>query len=123
MNERFTVQIAEAMRENKLADETLRKSETRYHPELPQKQENLAYIAFCASLFATFVFFFRPPWMIQEFMQYLCLIEDSKEEESCEEVDRLLQALDCNDSDSSSSSTNDGSDKKKKSKAKKARNT
>ena len=39
MDEKFTVKVAEALRAHKAADESLWKSETRYHPELPEQED------------------------------------------------------------------------------------
>lgn len=60
----------------------------------------------------------------QESKQYLCLVEDSLEEEVCEEIDRLYKCLDRDDdkkrkkssSGSSSASSSSSSKKKKQSK-------
>ena len=51
----------------------------------------------------------------QDAKQYLCLVEDAEEEETCEEIDKLFQCLD-KDASSTSSSSSDKKKKKKKSK-------
>lgn len=57
----------------------------------------------------------------QEFRQYLCLVEDSHEDEFCEEIDRLYSCLDQDDASSDSGSTGKKHSKAKKDKKAKAR--
>lgn len=54
----------------------------------------------------------------QEFRQFLCLIEDEESEEKCEEVERLFEALDSQDSASSDSSADEKPAPKRQVKAK-----
>lgn len=45
MDERFTPAVAQAMREHKGTKEELWEKETRFHPELPQKEDcNMVYV-------------------------------------------------------------------------------
>ena len=50
MDAAFGNPVAEAMRQHKANDKTLWEKETRYHPELPQKEEtrgsHICYLAF-----------------------------------------------------------------------------
>ena len=39
MDKLFSVSVAEAMRQHKASDKTLWEKETRFHPELPEKEE------------------------------------------------------------------------------------
>ncbi|CAK9080702.1 unnamed protein product [Durusdinium trenchii] len=67
MNDKFTPEIAEAMRERKRLDPELARTEIRFHPECPPQEE---------------------------YQQFLCLVEDAQESEHCEEIDRLYRCLD-----------------------------